>query len=430
MLERHYGIFHAAIRSVCVSELVNTGGFPGLLVKWQVHLQNGKSRPIYTWFSSRMLNALRDQSKGLVSELVWENLDDLGLVFQMGALKGDQGDIAFIYEPTKALGLIQDVREFSEESTNQHYALTFSQALIRGKIYSNLNKGLKEVQTVSRLATAGIYPAIQASISRLDLDRRPVGSLALFYDELNNPRNIDHLTGKAYSKFLARETSVDECQVVLNEYLERAFSALARLHATLNQRSIIPDEAKNSFKHTREKMMREIKGGHFQTVSFESNENDGLRRQLNRLFQLERASWIHGDVWWRQFIIDEENQVYILDLEDLRIGFLGYDLGSWINSILQQAEYYAKDRAGRLRTQVKGIAKTLVSNLWAKVQSHAQYKDVSRFEIDTGRVMRSIHELNYLAAHQPTETWLIQFIDKSCKEVLYQLIQDTDLNLN
>lgn len=428
-LERHYGISHAEVRSASVSELVSTGKFPGLLVKWQVHLQNGKSQAIYTWFSSRMLNALRDQSIGLVRELVWENLGDLGLVFQEGALKGDQGDIAFIYESTKTLGPIQGVRGFSEESTNQHYVLTFSQALIRGKIYSNPNKGLKEVQTVSKLAAAGAYPVIRASISLSDVDPRPVGTLALFYDELNDARNIDHLTGNAYSNFLVGETSLDECQVVLNEYLERAFSALARLHATLNQRPIIPDEAKSSLENMQENLMREINGEHFQTVGLESIADDVLLRQLNRLFQLDRASWIHGDVWWRQFITDEKNQVYLLDLEDLRIGFLGYDLGSWINSIFQQAEYYAKDLARRLRTQVKGIANTLVSDLWTIVQSHAQYKDVSRLEVDMGRLMRSIHELNYLAAHQPAETWLIQFIDRSCKEVLQHLIRETDLNL-
>ncbi|MFX0117596.1 MAG: hypothetical protein ACFFB3_23830, partial [Candidatus Hodarchaeota archaeon] len=322
-------------------------------------------------------------------------------------------------------GTVIKISKGKEETTNQHFVFHTSKNGIRAKIYSDPQKGQKEVRLASILASAKIHPPILGSIDFIGHDGRPTGTIALFCVEIASLQNIDTLTGKIYSKFIRGEFSEKECLIALQRYAQQAAIALSQLHTMLNKRGIPQDEAEHNFRDIGKVFALKLKKKEIQKLEINSNSSKIISWHLDRLLQRSGAAMVHFDVWWRQFAIDDNGHIYILDLEDSRIAFLGYDVGSWFNSILQQGEYFAKDLPNELKIRVRSIVKQLSAYLWEEIKSLNLYANMKSTEVDLGRFLRSVHELDYLLSHQPAETWLLNFIKEKSEEILSRLKEKT-----
>jgi hypothetical protein len=420
-LERHFGIPHDSIQSISVKEMVDIGELPGLLVAWQIKLEEGLEKLVFTWFSSEIKKGMHHLSAELPRQLLWENVSDINVLFQKTILSGEHGRVAFVHGSSASLQSINKATKGKEETTNQHFVLYTPETRIRAKIYSDTQKGHKEARMVSQLASARIHPAIVGSLDLIGLDGRSTGTLALFSTELDGVANLDLLTGRIYSKFVQGEITESECLDGLKKYVQLALPALARMHSVLNTPEISSSEGELHFRRIKESFAQKNSRNAIERLKLSFDCRTTIDCFLDRILQKSGASWIHADIWWRQFVIDEQKNVFILDFEDAQIGFLGYDIGSWINSILQQGEYFLKDLAGEPRIKVKDVTESLITHLWNMLKSLEPYKRLSRVEVDLGRFLRSIHELHYLTAHQPSETWLLELIERNCSEILTRL---------
>ncbi|MFW9916985.1 MAG: phosphotransferase [Candidatus Thorarchaeota archaeon] len=421
ILERHFGISHDLIHSISVKELVDIGELPGMLVTWHVKLKEGSEKLVSTWFSSETRESMHDRTAELSGQLLWENIDDLNMLFQKTILSGEHGRVAFVHGSSALLHSINKTTKGKEETTNQHFVFHTPKTRIRAKIYSDTQKGHKEARMVSRLASAKIHPAIVGSLDLIGLDGRSTGTLALFSTELAGVKNLDLLTGQIYSRFVQGEITESECLDGLKKYVQLAVPALARMHSVLNTQGMSSSECELHFRRIKESFAQKISRHAIRRLKLSSDRKATIDCFLDRILRKSGASWIHGDIWWRQFIIDEEKNIFIIDFEDAQISFLAYDIGSWISSILQQGEYYLKDLVGAQRIKVKGVVENLIAHLWNKLKSLEPYKRLSRVEVDLGRFLRSIHELDYLTTHQPSETWLLEFIEGNCLEIVTRL---------
>ena len=90
-------------------------------------------------------------------------------------------------------------------------------------------------------------------------------------------------------------------------------------------------------------------------------------------------------------------------------------------AILIIGEYFAKDLLDDLKIRVRSITNQLSAYLWHELRSLNPYTNLTSTEVDLGRFLRSIHELDYLLRHQPAETWLLDFIKKNSDELLSRL---------
>ncbi|MHA2499806.1 MAG: hypothetical protein ACXAEL_09605, partial [Candidatus Hodarchaeales archaeon] len=297
ILERHFGIPHDSIHSISVKELVDIGELPGILVTWQIKLQEGLEKLVSTWFSSKIKKSMHDLSAELPRQLIWENVDDINVLFQKTILSGEHGRVAFVHGSSAPLQSINKATKGKEETTNQHFILHTPETRIRAKIYSDTQKGHKEAQIVSKLASAKIHPTIVGSLDMIGLHGHSTGTLALFSTELTGVKNLDGL----------------------KKYVQVGVPALARMHSVLNMHGISSNEGELHFRRIKESFAQKISRNAIQQLKLSSDCKTTIDCVLDRILQKSGASWIHGDIWWRQFIIDEEKNLFILDFEDAQI---------------------------------------------------------------------------------------------------------------
>ncbi len=414
-LERHFGILKEEIESISVNNLLNIGDFPGLLVLWQILLTDGSEKEVYCWYSSTTKELIIESSDRVAVEFIWENPEDLNTFFHSLSFCGDQGEVAFVYGLQTSIGTVLNSTRGLEETTNQHFVINTKGLDIRAKVFSNLNKGLTEAKLVAKIAYEGLHPQVIGTLDIIDVKGKPSGTLSLFTHNQNNLQNLDSLTGEVYSNFINKLITKEECLDFLHNYVDLTLATLNQFHYQLEKINNFTEKSILTLRSFTDYFLHLPKRKEIQSFGIDIEKS--FFQEIDNFVNHNNIQLIHGDIWWRQFVIDKKKHVYILDLEDSEIGFLGYDIGSWLNSISQQAEYFSKDLDAEQCKIIKKIGKTIISSLEKKLKTFDSYKHISQTEIDLGRYLRSIHELNYLLTHQTSENWLVEFIKNEVIEL-------------
>lgn len=287
--------------------------------------------------------------------------------------------------------------------TNTHAILRSGMKKYHLKIFVRINKTEKELAITQQLAKLDLYPLVRGYVK---IDGKPI---VIIWDQLENGRNYDDYLGSMYSGVIKGFSSMTQFEEASFYSYKTVVDTLRKFWETLNPAALdlqlTEDEA-------RELWIQKLKKD-LETIELGRDNIDailGLQDELTVWLKETNFFVIHGDCWLRQFIRSQE-ATYLLDLEDVTLGPIGYDIGGLYNSILQQGKYFQDAYPER-----NDISKDMVKLCWNIIKEQKKFITVDTFDIDwereiqLGMKLRAIHELAYLLNHQPELRWLIDFI--------------------
>ncbi|HKZ42224.1 MAG TPA: phosphotransferase [Candidatus Hodarchaeales archaeon] len=302
------------------------------------------------------------------------------------------------------------------DTRNYHYILGKQ---LRFKRYTRFTVGQARELFLGRfLAEAGMFPKILGSVSldwrKTFFDYRPdfdISPLGIFVEELPEAENFDSITGLFYIDILKSETnrnigSIDALKSIIIEL----FSFLEEFESFL-QKIVDPDLLKYfGDRETGGKAwIREFK------VKFERLREKGYSFAAFPTI-IFVPQLIHGDCWLRQFI-RSGSRTFLLDLEDSGWGSVLFDFASLYNSLEEQNDYfrviiaktdYEREFLDKVNLGIREVLEEVLKN-----------RDLKEFK--TCRILRLIHELDYLVRFQPYLKWQINIIAGRLGRELNQL---------
>ncbi|MHA1984331.1 MAG: phosphotransferase [Candidatus Hodarchaeales archaeon] len=310
----------------------------------------------------------------------------------------------------------------SIESTNFHYILHFKTGeQIRFKKYTRYTIAQTREAILARiLSEKGFYPKFYSILGikweKLALEiKQPYyySPLGLFIENIQNPESIEEILSSLYLAALRNpnQRSIGtiksyqrELQNVIDflEQFENTLKSISRnedLYNILGQPETGFKLWKNSFSKKLEKIENRLK---LPSLNIDEITED---------YQI-----IHGDCWLRQFV-KSEGKVLLLDLEDIGYGHRLFDLASLVNSLEQQNDYFRVVIA-KENDEINWIQDLKFSFMNFILEKIPQ--DMLRTFVIL-RIMRMIHELEYILQYQPYLTWQIEIMVKRTKSLTEKL---------
>ncbi len=407
VLTRHYGISNQANLTIIKTLNISLGKILGKL--FCVHLKDLKTKDvteIFLWGNNESITSffpLTEESTffhKVLNSLKSDSFGELDLI----------GKIPRNWTITDLIPLKIDV-------TNFHFIINTKEKVFRLKWYSRPTKGYKEFQIQKNIAEFQIAPNAEFLVAYREK--------AIFgvYEECQNIRNLDVLTGEKYIELINNRISPEQFLLEMKEIfiaITNIILRLQKIESSLLEKKLVQPYSSLEWQKNLNANWKIIKKSKLFTLE-EKNEISNLYLPLLREFLEETDSGlIHGDIWMRQFAISSfSNQLRIFDFEDMKMGPTAYDFACQINSIAQQYEYFCiKSENNHLFSDEYG--QTLIRIFNSTLPS---VSSESKREIQCCQSLRMIHELKYLLDHQPEENWLISYIKQQLISTFEKLKQ-------
>ena len=408
VLTRHYGISNQVNLTIIKSSSISLGKAVGKLLCVQ----------------------LKDLERKDVTELfLWENNDSKTVYFPLteeitffhrvlNSLKTDfLGEIEFIGKIPQNW-TVKDLIPLKIDVTNFHFIINTKEKNFRLKWYSRPRKGYKEFQIQSNLAKYKIAPRAEFLVA--------YRKNAIFgvYEECQNVRNLDELTGEKYIELINNKISPEQFFLEMRRIFIDITALILRLQkveSSLLKKKLVQPYSSLEWKINLKDNWQVIKRSNLFTFEEKDKMDDHFLPFLRTFLEETDSILIHGDIWMRQFgISTSSNQLRLFDFEDMKMGPKAYDFACQINSIAQQYEFFlTKSGNNHFFSDENGrtLIEAFISTLPSKFSKNNK-------EIQCCQCLRMVHELTYLLDHQPKEIWLITYIKQQLIITLDKLKQD------
>ena len=401
-LERHYGFTDFSNLLNIDYKNINIGDIPGKLTFISADTKTGnKQLKIFNWEDNSSLN------------LGFPFTDNTGLLLRV--LKSLRQKKIGELELTSAGSITRDFVDFqpiSIDVTNLHYIVLTDNGKFRFKWYSRPEKGFREYQ-------------IHKLLSNLNLTPQPVLMLsyknnAIFglYKEISSIKNLDTVTGDLYKELLSGKITESEFYSQMKIYfaeIVKLILKIMRLDEKTDIRKFFERYDKEKWKQMLYSNWKGLIEAKIYGDKLEADLTSKYLAHLENYLENTTSNIVHGDMWLRQFGIDQvSNNYYLFDLEEMSLGPRTYDIASVLNSILQQLEYFRLKKPSYFSftdNPADELVTTFLSNIPFLNDSYAT-------EIRYAQCIRMIYELNYLVNYQPNDLWLIEFLKEYLRKTL------------
>ncbi|OLS16478.1 MAG: hypothetical protein HeimC3_54210 [Candidatus Heimdallarchaeota archaeon LC_3] len=406
-LRRHYGLDSSSLKKLEIFEFNNQLNLASS-ININVLTEEGTPKSIFL-----LINRLSD-FQFLVPPVEFDLLSPINLELMFQYERIFKKLIAPIFLVGDQLPSSDfDVSSDSIESTNFHFVLHYkSGENIRFKKYTRFTIAqTREAVLAQILSKNGLFPKFYAVLEmrwekivkefNQPYDFTPLG---IFIENIPNSKNIEgifasfYLTALRYPnrRSIGTITTFQKELLIVMNYLEKFEKFLNSISKEKKLITILGD-ADQGYKVWKKEFEEKLNRIRINIDLPDININD-----LTNDFQI-----IHGDCWLRQFVKSDE-KIILLDLEDICYGHILYDLASLVNSLEQQNDYF-KIIIAKETDEVNWIVDlkfSFMNFILEKIPSHLLKNFVLL------RIMRMIHELDYILQYQPNLTWLIDVLTK------------------
>jgi hypothetical protein len=373
---------------------------------------------------------LKDLRKQNVTEIfLWGNTDSKTVYFPLTeeitffcrvltSLKTEfLGEIEFIGKIPQNWN-VKDLTQLKIDVTNFHFIINTKEKNYRLKWYSRPKKGYKEFLIQANLTEFQIAPRAEFLVA---YRKKAVFGV---YEEYQNVRNLDELTGEKYIELINDRISPEQFFLEMRRIfidITELILRLQKVESSLLEKRLIQPYSSLEWQMNLNDNWQVIKRSSLFTFEEKNKMDDHYLPLLGSFLEETDSRLIHGDIWMRQFGMSlSSNQLRLFDFEDMKIGPRAYDFASQINSIAQQYEFF-RMKCGNNHILHDEHRQTLIDASFSTLPSNFSKNNE---EIHYCQSLRMVHEIKYLLDHQPKENWLISYIKQQLIDTLEKLKQD------
>lgn len=228
------------------------------------------------------------------------------------------------------------ITRLATDATNIHYLVQADRANYYIKEYTRWYRGSNEY--LFGRALKQMFPEIIYTLS-VQIKGKQHTVFTLF-KKLLDAENLDRIVGRLLLHYS------HEQQEKFLQYVLQATHAIQQLHEQLNSvgeqsnLETLYERVTPFFKQVRTYLQKWIHE-HGKELQVNEEKRVALEKMLSTALQktLNASEVIHGDIWWRQFEM-QDSHLLVLDLEDVLLGSKLYDFCSHYSGILNQLDYF------------------------------------------------------------------------------------------
>jgi hypothetical protein len=402
ILKRHYGIESFSNLSNIQLKELKIGDIPGKLIFISAENKLGNEQiKIFMWEDNDSLS------------LGFPFSDNYGLLLRIlrSLSKSNLGKLELSAEKNVNWNFI-DFSPISIDVTNLHYLVKTPSQEFRFKWYTRPEKGFNEFKFHRNISDLNIAPQPMLMLAYKN------NAIFGLYKEIGSISNLDTVIGDLYDEMLEEKIQITEFYSRMNFYLKQIAGLILKI-LNLKEKPIFQDlfekYDKNEWKHILYSNWEGVLKSQIYSQSEQNKISDEYLPILMDYLDHTISNVIHGDVWLRQFGIDQASKnYYLFDLEEMSLGPRMFDIASLLSSISQQFEYFRLKKPEH-KVFIDNSSEKLIDMLLTNFPFLE--KDYLT-EIKHAQCIRIIHELNYLLNYQPNERWLIEFLKDSLRKLL------------